>query len=260
VAGASIGAPPDDFFTEGQSWGIQPLHPGRIRDRGHAYPVACVRELLRYAAAARIDHVMGLHRAFWVPEGFPASDGVYVRYPAAELYAVLSIESHRAAATIVGEDLGTVPATVRRAMSARGLLRMFVLQTEAGDGDPLDHVPRLALVGMNTHDMPTFAGFWTAEEAPREALRAAVARRGHAAGDAHQVLTACLEELARSEARCLMLNLEDLWGEPEPQNVPGTAGGRNWRRRSRYGVEQLDSVPGLPERIRRIAALREDAA
>jgi 4-alpha-glucanotransferase len=87
-----------------------------------------------------------------------------------------------------------------------------------------------------------------------------VARRGHPAGDAYQVLTACLEELARSDARCLMLNLEDLWGEPEPQNVPGTAGGRNWRRRSRYGVEQLDGVPGLPERIRRIAALREDAA
>jgi 4-alpha-glucanotransferase len=261
ACGASIGAPPDDFFTAGQSWGIPPLHPGRIRDRGHAYPVACIRELLRHAAAARIDHVMGLHRAFWVPDGFPASDGVYVRYPAAELYAVLAIESHRAAATIVGEDLGTVPGAVRRTMSARGLLRTFVLQAEAGGGgDPLDHVPGLALVGMNTHDMPTFAGFWAEEEAPRERLAAAVARRGHPAGDGHHVLTACLEELARSDARCLMINLEDLWDEPEPQNVPGTAGGRNWRRRARYGVEELDAVPGLRERIRRIAELREDAA
>ena len=261
AGGASIGAPPDDFFTAGQSWGIPPLHPGRIRDRGLAYPIACVRALLRHAAAARIDHVMGMHRVFWVPDGFPAADGVYVRYPAAELYAVLCIESHRAAATIVGEDLGTVPRTVRRAMSARGLLRTFVLQSAAGrDGDPLAHVPHLALVGMNTHDMPTFAGFWAEEGAPRERLRAAAARRGHAAGDARQVLTACLDELARSDARCLMINLEDLWAEPEPQNVPGTAGGANWRRSARYGVEELDGVPGLPERLRRIAELRKDAA
>jgi 4-alpha-glucanotransferase len=258
--GASIGAPPDDFFTAGQSWGIPPLHPARIRDRGHAYPIACVRELLRHAAAARIDHVMGLHRVFWVPDGFPASDGVYVRYPAAELYAVLCIESHRAAATIVGEDLGTVPQAVRRTMAARGLLRTFVLQAEAGeDRDPLADVPRPALVGMNTHDMPTFAGFWAEDGAPRERLRAAVARRGHAASDAAGVLAACLEELARSDARCLMINLEDLWQEPDPQNVPGTAGGRNWRRRARYGVDQLDGVPGVPERLRRIAELREDA-
>jgi 4-alpha-glucanotransferase len=144
-------------------------------------------------------------------------------------------------------------------MTARGLMRTFVLQAEAGgDGDPLDHVPRPALVGMNTHDMSTFAGFWAEGGAPRERLAAAVTRRGHPAGDGAQVLTACLEELARSDARCLMINLEDLWDEPEPQNVPGTAGGRNWRRRARYGVDELDAVPGLPERLRRIAALRED--
>jgi 4-alpha-glucanotransferase len=259
--GASVGAPPDDFFTEGQSWGFPPLHPGRIRDGHHAYPIACLRELLRHAVAARIDHVMGLHRVFWVPDGFSAADGVYVRYPAAELYAVLCIESHRAATTIVGEDLGTVPAAVRRSMSVHGILRTFVLQAAAGgDHDPLDDVPQAALVGMNTHDMPTFAGFWEQDEAPRARLSAAVARRGHRAGDGPEVLAGCLEELARSDARCLMINLEDLWWEREPQNVPGTSGGQNWRRTARYGVDELDGVPGLGAQLRRIAELREDAA
>jgi 4-alpha-glucanotransferase len=146
-------------------------------------------------------------------------------------------------------------------MAAHGLLRTFVLQAEAGgDGDPLDHVPEPALVGMNTHDMPTFAGFWEESEAARRRLAASAERRGHAAVDGPQVLAACLEELARSDARCLMINLEDLWWEREPQNVPGTSGGSNWRRRARYGVEELDGVPGLPERLRRIAELREDAA
>jgi 4-alpha-glucanotransferase len=263
--GASVGAPPDDFFTGGQDWGFPPLHPARIREQGYAYPVACIRELLRHAAAARIDHVMGMHRTFWVPDGFAAADGIYVRYPAAELYAVLCIESHRFATVIVGEDLGTVPDGVRRSMSAHGLLRTFVLQAEAaGDGDPLDHVPSTALVGMNTHDMPTFAGFWEGNgrtDAPRRRLAAAVARRGHPAGDGPSVLGACLDELARSEARCLMINLEDLWWEREPQNVPGTTSERpNWRRRARYGVDELDRVPGLSERLRRIAVLREGAA
>jgi 4-alpha-glucanotransferase len=146
-------------------------------------------------------------------------------------------------------------------MAARGLMRSFVVQAEAGgDGDPLGDVPRSALVGMNTHDMPTFAGFWAEDGPPCERLRAAVSRRGYPAGDGPSVLAACLEELARSDASALRINLEDLWNEPDPQNVPGTAGGRNWRRRARYGVDQLDGVPGLPGLIRRIAELREDAA
>jgi 4-alpha-glucanotransferase len=114
---------------------------------------------------------------------------------------------------------------------------------------------------MNTHDMPTFAGFWEGSDAPRRRLVAAAERRGHPAGDGPQVLAACLDELARSDARCLMINLEDLWWERERQNVPGTTTEQpNWRRRARYGVDELDRVAGLPERLRRIAALREDGA
>ncbi len=259
--GISVGAPPDDFFLGGQDWGMAPLHPDGVRRSGHAYPIACVRALVRHAAAARIDHVMGLHRVYWVPHGLAATDGVYVRYPAQELYAVLCIESHRHRTRLVGEDLGTVPAAVRRAMSAHGLLRTFVLQAQLDTGaDPFDRVPSAAMVGMNTHDMPTFAGFWddaAAADGRRETLRAAVARRGHAAGDGPQVLDACLQELAGSDARALLVTLEDMWWEHARQNIPGTTTEHaNWRRRARYAVEELDRVPGLTTRLRRIAALR----
>jgi 4-alpha-glucanotransferase len=161
----------------------------------------------------------------------------------------------------VGEDLGTVSGAVRRAMAARGLLRTFALQAELGSGrDPLDHVPADAMVGMNTHDMPTFAGFWEDEagaDGRRAALRAALERRGHVAGDGPAVLDACLQELAASDARGLLVNLEDVWWERERQNIPGTTTEHpNWRRRARHGVDELEQVPGLAQRMARIAGLR----
>jgi 4-alpha-glucanotransferase len=260
--GISVGAPPDGFFGEGQSWGLAPLHPGRLREGGHAYPAACIRALCRHAAAARIDHVMGLHRMFWVPDGLPPTEGVYVRYPFEELYAVLCIESVRAGTPLVGEDMGTVPAAVRRTMAAHGLLRIYAVQTELGEADPFDRVPSEAMVGMNTHDMSTFARFWDDEGAAdgrRDALRAALERRGHAVADGPAALDACLLELAGSGASAELVSLEDMWWEREPQNVPGTTTENpNWRRLSRHGVNELDDVPGLTPRLRRVAAARSD--
>jgi 4-alpha-glucanotransferase len=260
VDGVSVGAPPDGFFQGGQDWGLAPLHPRALREQGHAYPAACVETLCRHAAAARVDHVMGLHRMFWVPHGLPATEGVYVSYPSEELYAVLCIESRRRRTQLVGEDLGTVPGTVRRTMAAHGVLRTFALQTQLDSGgDPFADVPSEAMVGMNTHDMPTFAGFWEADDggAHREALTAALARRGHSVTDGPEALTASMVELARSDAKAVVVALEDMWWEREPQNVPGTSSEQpNWRRRARYGVAELDSVPGLRARLETISQAR----
>jgi len=102
------GAPPDGFFIKGQNWGFPPLHPERIRTQGYRYTIACLRHHLAQASVLRIDHLMGLHRLFWIPPGMPAHEGVYVRYRAEEFYAILALESHRHEALIVGEDLGTI--------------------------------------------------------------------------------------------------------------------------------------------------------
>jgi 4-alpha-glucanotransferase len=186
-----------------------------------------------------------------------------VRYPFEELYAVLCIESRRARTRLVGEDMGTVPAAVRRTMAAHGLLRIYAVQTELGAGDPFDRVPSEAMVGMNTHDMSTFARFWDDEGAAdgrRDALRAALERRGHAVADGPGALDACLLELAGSDASAELVSLEDMWWEREPQNVPGTTTAQpNWRRLARHAVEELDDVPGLAPRLRRVAAARSHA-
>ena len=125
---ASGGAPPDDFFTKGQNWGFPPLHPEKLRQQGYQYYIACLRHQLEYAAQLRIDHIMGLHRLYWVPRGLDPTEGVYVRYPAAEYYAILSLESHRHQTVIVGENLGTVPDSVHKGMKSHNIYGMNVGQ------------------------------------------------------------------------------------------------------------------------------------
>jgi 4-alpha-glucanotransferase len=164
--GMAAGAPPDALFSGGQNWGFPPLHPQRLRRQGYRYLIECLRTHLEQAAMLRIDHVMGFHRLYWVPDGMPATAGVYVRYPAEELYAVHVLESHRQQCALVGEDLGTVPDVVPEAMRRHGMHRLFVVQfTLPGkEGEAMAAPPPETVASLNTHDMPTFAGFWHGRE------------------------------------------------------------------------------------------------
>ena len=125
VTGASVGVPPDNF-SDGQRWGFQPLRPRNIRDEGFAYLRGSLRWQMRHASVLRFDHIMGLHRMYFIPDGFPMDQGTYVEYPAEELYAVLSLESHRHWTILIGEDLGNVPPCVPEAMIEHGIGDMFV--------------------------------------------------------------------------------------------------------------------------------------
>ena len=286
--GVNGGSPPDSFFTRGQDWGFPPLHPERIREQEYRYPIACIRHLMRHASALRIDHVMWMRRMFWVPEGMPATRGVYVGYREEELYALLALESHRNRTAVVGEDLGTVPGGVRRAMARHGVHRMFVLQYELRPGRPypLAPVPNAAQASLNTHDMPTFLAMWEgldieqrlglglidegeaeAARRDRERLRSAlVATLGNAGfldreGHGKAVMRAAHRLLASSPARMLMVNLEDLWGERRPQNVPGTGPERpNWVRKAARSFEEFREsaeVVGTLEEIDRLRGARK---
>lgn len=289
--GARGGAPPDAVFTKGQNWGFPPLHPQGLRQHNYAYLIATLRHHLRYASLLRIDHVMCLHRLFWVPEGLEATDGVYVRYPAEELYAILAVESHRYRAAIVGENLGTVPRYVNAALKRHGVHTMFVVQYElkAGEEQPLQSVPRGAVASFNTHDLPTFTAFLQGldiddrldlglldeetarrEHAERREILAALTRhlrtKGYLPDDASEqadpaaLTLAALEQLGDSPARVVLVNLEDLWFETAGQNVPGTVDERpNWRRRARYSLEEFAAMPFVQQALshlneRRLAA------
>jgi len=286
--GVSGGAPPDPFFPMGQAWGFPPLHPERLRDHEYAYVRACLGHLLRYAGVLRVDHMMGFHRLYWVPDGFPATEGVYVRYPAEELYAVLSLEAHGAGAAVVGEDLGTVPQAVRHAMARHGVLRSHVVQFEVRpDRTPtLRDAPAESLASLETHDLPTFPAYWEcrdiadrrelglldADHASKERtkrdrikrgltsqLRAEgrLSKRGGPVAPTDAATTGTLKHLAASEARMVVVNLEDLWGETGSQNTPGTTTERpNWRRRAERTFEEFRSAPDVVGTLAEVDRLR----
>ena len=244
-----------------------------------------LRAHLQYAKLLRIDHVMGLHRLFWIPMGSEAKDGVYVRYAAEELYAVLTIESRRHQARIIGEDLGTVPPEVGVAMDRHKIGRLYVVQYECRPNSDwaLPDAGANSVASLNTHDMPPFAAFWQgldiedrldlgllneeevkAEQSHRERLRRALIeflhRRGllaHAEAHLPDVLEACLAYLGSSAAEVVLVNLEDLWMETFPQNTPGTVTQRiNWRRRTRLSLEQIREDPYVQKVLRRLDSLR----
>ncbi|NPV74226.1 MAG: 4-alpha-glucanotransferase [Pelotomaculum sp.] len=265
ATGASCGAPPDPLYSKGQNWGFPPLHPERIREQGYRYFSACLRNHLQYAGILRLDHIMGLHHLYWVPEGFPATEGVYVRYRAEEFYAILTLESNRHKAVIVGEDLGTVPGYVRTGMCRHELHRMYImaLELKGRAGRVLQPVPAVALAALNTHDTPPFAAFWRSRKGTveRVALPVFLYRQGHLAVPTTQtraVLEACLKYLAASRARLFLVNMEDLWMETLPQNVPGTAGEYpNWHRKARHALEEFCQMPEVVEVLHEISFLRD---
>ena len=230
----NIGAPPDVFNPAGQDWGMPPFAPARLRESGHRPFIEAIRAALRHAGGLRIDHAMGLFRLWCLPVGEGPASGAYVRYPWRELLAIVAIEAARAGAFVVGEDLGTVDARVRRALAARGVLsyRLAYFETR-----PPAEYPTRALAAVTTHDLPTVAGTWTGADldlqrraglppdadglrALRDRLRAVAGVRSSASLD--EVVLRVHGALARSPALLVAATLEDALRLTARPNLPGT--------------------------------------
>jgi len=282
--GAAVGAPPDGFFAAGQNWGFPPLRPDVARVEGHRHLVECLRHHMTHAGMLRLDHVMGLHRLFWVPDGMAASDGVYVRSATEEQFAVVAIESHRASCLVIGEDLGTVPDDVREAMDRHRVLRSYVAEfaMPAGPGLPMGEPDHRMVATADTHDTPTFATFIAgddlrarraaglleadqtetelrAREHACDGLVAALQLGGYLvrAGAEGALLRGLLEFLADSEAPAMLVSLDDLRGETEPQNVPGTAPDRpNWVLRMPGPLSAMTTDPWVTAALKAVQRRR----
>ncbi len=285
VRDAATGAPPDALFSGGQNWGFPPLHPQGIRQQRYRYCIDYLRQQMRHTGMLRLDHVMGLHRLFAIPNGFDGSQGIYLRYAAEELYAILSLESHRHQVTLVGENLGTVPPYVNAAMDRHHLQRMYVMpfETDPKPTKALREAPASSVASLNTHDLFPFAaysqgldiafrctqGLIDADDADQERrermatienLRRFFVHKGllpEYATAPSMLLRACLAFLSISPAQVVLVNLEDLWCETQPQNVPGMPDGfPNWQRKARYPIEELSQRSEICEILHAVNVLR----
>jgi 4-alpha-glucanotransferase len=301
VPDASIGAPPDALSRAGQNWGLAPLNPLVLRQRGFAPLIAALRANMRHAGILRFDHVMSLQRLYWVPAGAPATAGAYVNYPFRDLLRLVALESRRHGCAVIGEDLGTVPEGFRDTMQRTGVLsyRVVVFERRSDGGFilPADYPP-LAAATAATHDLATLKGFWLGRDIDwrrrlqlypdanaeateigernrdRHLLLDALVREGLLAPERRAellpeggdpVFTAALGEaihayLARSRSRLALVQLEDVSGEAEQANLPGTTEAHpNWRRRLSVRLEELLAGSALARVAALVAAERRNA-
>ncbi|HZK74322.1 MAG TPA: 4-alpha-glucanotransferase [Clostridia bacterium] len=242
-----VGAPPDEFFPDGQDWGFPPFDPWKLR-RAHYEPfVEAVRSAAAHAAGIRLDHVMSLFRLFWIPSGSQPGGGAYVRYPATDLLGLLAAESRRARAFVIGEDLGLVEPEVRTRLRRRGALSYRLLWFE---GPTPDQWPKNAVAAVGTHDLPTVAGIWdfTEPDQRQHRLRQRLLDVTHAPDgtSAIDVAVSAYAALAASPSRIVLASLEDALGVSERPNVPGTTTEfPNWRLALPAALEEVENADGV---------------
>jgi 4-alpha-glucanotransferase len=255
ASGVSVGAPPDTFNAKGQDWGSPPLVPWRLRDADYEPFVQSIRATIAGAGGLRIDHVMGLFRLWWVPADGSAADGAYVRYPSEDLLDIVALESHRAQALVVGEDLGTVEEGVREAMAEHDVLSYRLLWFE--EDDPAQW-PASAMAAVTTHDLPTVAGLWTGADLAEQREQATGTdeelARGRAAllskltglpDDAtpEDAVRRAHELLARAPSALLSATLDDALAERRRPNMPGADDRPNWSLPLPVPVDDLAEQP-----------------
>ncbi|EJM66400.1 4-alpha-glucanotransferase [Pseudomonas sp. GM55] len=290
LAALTVGAPPDILNRSGQGWGISAFSPeGLVRNGFRAF-IEMLRANFAHCGGLRIDHVMGLQRLWVIPNGSPPADGAYLYYPVDDLLRLLTLESHRHQAIVLGEDLGTVPDGLREKLIARSMLGMRVLLFEQDNTHfkPILDWPDNALATTSTHDLPTLNGWWHGRdidwnarlgmvdtsgeiewrqhrEREREGLRRALSQDPQnfreESHETDQVLDASVRFLGHTRAPLVLLPLEDALGVEQQANLPGTIDTHpNWSRRLPGYSEVLLDGADAARRLELLACARLQAA
>jgi len=251
ATGIEVGAPPDHFNQTGQAWGQAPWRPDRLDELSYAPFRNMVAGILRHCGGIRVDHIMGLFRLWWIPEGMSAAQGSYVRYHHEAMVGILALEAKRAGALVVGEDLGVVEPWVRDYLRRRGILGTSVAWFERDEqGHPLPPQAwrEYCLASVTTHDLPPTAGYLAGEHvrlqyrlglltesleaelgvaaAEREAFVASLRTGGFLTAEpasTQDVVEALHRYLVATPSRILCAALTDAVGDHRTQNQPGTS-------------------------------------
>lgn len=278
AVGMDVGAPPDFYNQQGQNWSQPPWNPVELARMGYAPVRDMLRTILKHAGALRLDHVMGLFRLYWIPQGNAASEGTYVYFDHEAMVGIALLEAYRAGAVLIGEDLGTVEPWIRQVLRDRGIFGTSVLWFEKqDDGWPreLDQYRHDVLATVDTHDLPPAAGYWKEAHVnlraqlglltePEEQVRGAARqereqtlarlREHQLIGDnpsEQEIIEALHAYICRTPSQLIGVSLTDAVGEERTQNQPGTNDEYpNWRIPLADSVGQLVLVDDLADNER----------
>lgn len=274
---AEYGAPPDDFTPMGQKWGFPPVIPFRLREQAYIPFIKILRNNMK-GSLLRIDHALGLFRAFWIPKGRSPKEGAYVKYPWQDLLGIICLESYLNKTEIIGEDLGTAEDWFREELSKRKIAswKVFYFEKEGEDFKDLSKYPENALCSITTHDLSTFRGFWQGKdlELRRDLLligqsnyerfyqerlkdkerilnlleRTGIFDRAKDQRDFNKILLSLIKFLSMTNSKYLLIYIEDLLMIEEQTNLPGTTTEvPNWRRKLPVTIEEFLNLPILRE-------------
>jgi 4-alpha-glucanotransferase len=276
---ADVGAPPDDFSPDGQNWGFPPLIPFRLKETGYELFIRTLRKNMEYGGALRIDHALGMFRLFWIPRGMNAKEGAYVSYPSEDLLRIIALESVRNRTVIIAEDLGTIGENVREALRRFRMFSYRLFYFERNYPDPSfvlpGQYPDAALCSVTTHDLPTLYGYWSGRDlhvrrglgvyddddewrqvvSERERdkclILSALKSTGFLPGDwpadaamvprmTPELCSAIYRYLASTPCKLVLVNLCDVIGAMDQQNLPGTNEGYpSWKRKMPVSLEEM---------------------
>ncbi|WP_028866650.1 4-alpha-glucanotransferase [Psychromonas hadalis] len=298
VLDASIGAPPDVLGPLGQNWGLPPLNPQVLKATGYDAYIKLLRANMKHCGALRIDHVLGLLRLWWIPEGKDATGGAYVYYPVNDMLAILALESHRQQCSVIGEDLGTVPDEIVCLLTDAGVhsYKLFFYES-ADDGGFISpsHYQAQSMSALCTHDMPTLRGFWHCDDLEmgknlglytdmqqlaklsnerlvcKQAILDSVAGHGNLPDgigrDASLVpmdsyLSDALQlHLAAGSSALFSVQLEDWLEMDKPVNIPGTVDEYpNWRRKLSMNLDEIFAKEQVNNIAKQLTKVRAQAS
>lgn len=279
--GIGVGAPPDMYNQQGQNWSQPPWRPDTLEEMDYAPLRDMARTVMRHAGLLRVDHIMGLFRLWWIPDGMSPVEGTYVRYNHEAMVGVLLLEAHLAGVVVVGEDLGTVEPWVREYLSERGIFGTSVFWFEkdhAGWPKQPDDYRTDVLVSVDTHDLPPAAGYIAGEhvdlreslgllvqpveqmreEANEERRRVEYRLREHSLiekdASEREIVEALHRYVVRTRSPMIQVSLVNAVGERRAQNQPGTDQEYpNWRIPLADGTEQVVLVEDLADNPRLVS-------
>jgi len=256
----TLGAPPDDFAPEGQSWGL-PAYDWSVMD---ANDYAWLRARAKHAADLfdrfRIDHVVGFFRQWVKGEGAPAGafdpadEKEQEGHGESVLRAMLEAAGEE---TVIAEDLGVIPDFVRETMGRLGLPGYKVLPWER-NSDFIPRDPRAfpvrSVATWSTHDTQPITQWWyDLQDWERERLAKLDAIPLDLPEGEREL--ALIKLLFSASSDLTLLLAQEILGDKTRINTPGTVTDVNWTWRMARPIEELRDDAKVVARLDAIGQL-----